>query len=137
MKRILVIDDHPEAADLLVSILELEGHQAQAAYGGLAGLQAVAEFGPDIVFLDIGMPDLNGFEVAARIRRDARLHQPYLIAFTALSDATTIAKAGATGFNCHVAKTSTFEVLMDAIKNVSQQEMPPRPPLANGARAPN
>lgn len=117
MKRILVIDDNPEAADLLVSILDLEGYLAKSAYGGVAGLNAVSDFSPHVVFLDISMPDLNGFEVATQIRA-SKVTQPYLIAFSALSDSATIARAFRAGFNQHIAKTSKFEVLINAVRGV-------------------
>lgn len=129
MKKILVVDDHPDAADLLVSILLLKGHTALAVYGALEGLQAVAEFSPEIVFLDIGMPILDGYEVATRIRRDCSIRQPYLIAFTAWDDVASVARAQRAGFDLHVKKTSPFHVLAAAIDGA------PGLPTAGGCQA--
>ncbi|MYN24826.1 response regulator [Duganella levis] len=121
MKKILVVDDHPDAADLLVSILLLQGHTALAVYGAVEGLQAVSEFAPEIVFLDIGMPILDGYEVVARIRRDCTIRQPYMIAFTAWDDVASVARALHAGFDLHVKKTSPFDVLAAAIDQATAE----------------
>lgn len=119
MKRILIIDDNVDTASVLASILDLKGHTCLAVHTPIEGLSAVAEFSPDIVFLDIGMPLMNGYQVAARIRSDNALRQPYLIAFTAWDDAASIAKAKFVGFDLHLTKTSSFEILMETIQTVT------------------
>jgi len=120
VKKILIIDDNRDAADMLASILELKGHLALASYGPAHGLLTLKEFAPEIVFLDIGMPEMNGYQVAAKIRLDLDIQQPYLIAFTAWDDASSVAQAKRAGFDRHMTKTSTFEVLMSAIDDVTE-----------------
>ena len=88
-RRILIIDDNPDAAEMLASILELHGQRCMTAHGGLDGLAAVAQFQPEIIFLDIGMPVINGYQVAASLRANREIEQPFIIAFTAWSDQTT------------------------------------------------
>ena len=65
---ILVVDDSRDIADLLVEVFSSRGHEASAVYSGADAVSAVDRLAPDIVFLDISMPDMNGFEVAARVR---------------------------------------------------------------------
>ena len=122
MKKILVIDDNQDAADMLAAILECDGHFVSAAYGARAGLLCVNAIEPDIVFLDIGMPELNGYEVAERIRQLPLARQPCLIAFTAWNDPDCITKVKRAGFNQHVTKASTIEALRAVIKGVSMRD---------------
>ena len=67
-RRVLVVDDNIDAATSLAELLRLEGHQTQAVYSAKEALEAVANFSPDVVLLDIGLPDMDGYEVAKRIR---------------------------------------------------------------------
>jgi len=117
--KILIIDDNLASAEALVAVLDMVGHPAQIAHGAVAGLQAVASFKPSLVFLDLGMPVMNGYQVAARIRGDANVEQPYLIAYTAWDDQATIKLTRAAGFDRHIAKTTPFEVLVEAIRRVA------------------
>nr|WP_315400926.1 response regulator [uncultured Duganella sp.] len=66
--RILVVDDNQEAADLLAEVLSMHGHVATAVYGGAQGLSAMIDLAPDVVFLDLGMPGMDGYQVAQRLR---------------------------------------------------------------------
>jgi len=116
--KILIIDDNLASAEALAAVLDMVGHPAQIAHGAREGLQAVASFQPDLVFLDLGMPEMNGYQVAAHIRGDDSVEQPYLIAYTAWGDQATIKQTAAAGFDRHIAKTSSFEGLVAAIKDV-------------------
>jgi len=122
MKKILVIDDNQDAADMLAAILEFDGHLVSAAYGAHAGLVFVKEIEPDIVFLDIGMPELNGYEVAEKIRQLPLARQPCLIAFSAWSDPDSIEKVRQAGFDQHVTKGSSIEAMRAVIKGVSLRD---------------
>ncbi|HEX4508539.1 MAG TPA: response regulator, partial [Burkholderiaceae bacterium] len=64
MSRLLVIDDDPDQADVLVTLFETLGHEARGAYDGPSGLAEAASFAPSIVFLDLNMPGMDGFELA-------------------------------------------------------------------------
>lgn len=117
--KILIIDDNLASAEALAAVLGMVGHPAQIALGAREGLQAVASFQPDLVFLDLGMPEMNGYQVAAHIRKDETFEQPYLIAYTAWGDQATIKQTAAAGFDRHIAKTSSFEGLVETIKCVA------------------
>ncbi|MYN29192.1 response regulator [Duganella levis] len=120
MKKILIIDDNIDSAQALAAILEMIGHRAEIAHGAVCGLTAVITFQPDIVFLDIGMPEMDGYQVAARIRADTTMLQPFLIAFTAWDDVKSLARSAKAGFDRHIAKTSSFETLVCAITEATR-----------------
>src|SRR5262249_34073123 len=81
-RRILVVDDNQDAADSLALLLRLAGQDARAAYDGPSALAQAREFEPEVVFLDIGMPGMDGYEVARRLRRDRPPGGPVLVALT-------------------------------------------------------
>ena len=70
-RRILVVDDNADAAQSLAMLLRLRGHKANVAFSGSDALRMVQDNPPELVFLDIGMPDLDGYEVARRLRADS------------------------------------------------------------------
>lgn len=114
-RRILVIDDNCDAADLLAEVLALHGHVTVAAHGGRDGLAEVLRFRPDLAFVDIGMPELDGYQVAAQIRRMRQIAQPQLIAFTAWSDDEARQRVIAAGFDLHLTKPADFALLLDTV----------------------
>ena len=102
--RVLVVDDNRDAADTLSALLELLGHSAQVANDGRAALDAVLDFRPQVVFLDIGMPDMNGYDVARAIRNDRRLDQPLLVALTGWGGEADRQRTRDAGFDRHLTK---------------------------------
>jgi CheY-like chemotaxis protein len=76
--RVLIVDDNKDGADSPLLILQASGHEVRAAYDGESGLRLAREFRPDVVLLDLGMPGLNGYEVARRLRRDEGFHDALL-----------------------------------------------------------
>jgi len=125
-RRILIIDDNPDAAEMLASILELHGQRCMTAHGGQDGLAAVAQFKPEIILLDIGMPVINGYQVAASLRANREIEQPFIIAFTAWNDQTTILRARQAGFDLHITKTAPIPCLMGAIASATYPSPTPR-----------
>ena len=83
--RVLVVDDNRDAADTLTVLAGLWGYEARAAYDGPAALAAAQSFGPDCMFLDIGLPGMDGYELAYRLRQEATLRTARLVALTAYS----------------------------------------------------
>jgi CheY-like chemotaxis protein len=70
VRRVLVIEDNPDAANALCNVLELAGHRAQVAFNGPDGLRHARAFAPDVVFCDIGLPEMDGYQVARALRAD-------------------------------------------------------------------
>jgi signal transduction histidine kinase/ActR/RegA family two-component response regulator len=102
--RILVADDNRDAADSLGVLLELAGHDVKVAHSGKAALAAGGGYRPDVVILDIGMPDMNGYEVARSIRRESWGQSVYLIALTGWGQSADKERAAAAGFDSHLTK---------------------------------
>jgi DNA-binding response OmpR family regulator len=84
--RVLVVDDHHASADTLAMLMNAWGHNVRRAYDGAAGLALAAEYLPDILLLDIMMPQMNGRQLALRVRQQARLRNCLLIAITGCTD---------------------------------------------------
>ena len=82
-KRVLCIEDHPEMIELIRLILGREGFEVEGAVGGREGLKAIQERPPDLILLDLMMPDVDGWEVYRQIRADEELRQIPVIAVTA------------------------------------------------------
>jgi CheY-like chemotaxis protein len=114
-KRILIVDDNRDAANLTAQLLGLHGHVTAAAYGGSEGIRLAIDFVPDVVLLDLGMPMVDGFAVAEALRRIPALEQSVLVAYTAWNDATTRTRASACGFDSHVVKPAKLEVKLDIV----------------------
>lgn len=106
-RRILIVDDNADAADSLALILRLDGHETEAVYSSRDALARVASLRPDVVLLDIGLPEMSGYEVAARIRRT--LDPVQIIALTGYGQAEDIRRAKLAGFDAHVLKPVDFE----------------------------
>ena len=103
-RRVLVVDDNVDGAESLTMMLEMFGHQARAVHDGLAALTAVHSFKPDVVFLDIGLPGLNGYEVARRLRSEPALKSTVLIALTGWGSEDDRRKSKEAGFDHHLVK---------------------------------
>lgn len=103
--RILVVDDNTDAASSLAMLLELDGHVTRVAHSGAHALAAIPDFAPHIVFLDIGLPDINGYEVARRVRAMEGLRtRPRLIALTGWGSEEDRRQAADAGFDAHLVK---------------------------------
>lgn len=116
-QRILVVDDNSEAADISAELLELHGYRTAVAYSGMTGLEAVRTFQPHAVLLDLGMPGMDGYQVAAALRAVPDYDDVALIAFTAWGDVLTRQRVVATGFDEHVIKPANLERILAAVRN--------------------
>ena len=103
-RRILVADDDRDAVLALTALLEHEGYEVRGVHHGADVLDAVFNFAPDVVLLDISMPRMSGYEVARQLRERYGSARPTLIAVTALTRTVDRAHAKAAGFEHHVAK---------------------------------
>ncbi len=103
-ERILVVDDNVDAAETLSRLLRLSAHEVRVAHDGLAALAAAREMNPNVVLLDIGLPKLNGFEVAKSLRARADGPRPLLVAITGFGQAEDRARTAEAGFDHHLTK---------------------------------
>jgi PAS domain S-box-containing protein len=102
--RVLLADDNRDAADSLSMLLEMNGHNVTVGYNGEEALQLARQSRPSVMILDIGMPDITGYEVARRVRAEPWGHDVYLIAVTGWGQKEDKARAAASGFDHHLTK---------------------------------
>jgi CheY-like chemotaxis protein len=110
-RRVLVVDDTRDAADSLVLLLETLGAKVRVAYGGAQALEACVAFEPELVFLDLGMPQMDGFETARRMRASPSGRSVSLIALTGRGEEETRRRARQAGFDRHLTKPATMPEL--------------------------
>jgi signal transduction histidine kinase len=103
-RRILIVEDNADAAQSLRAVLELEGHQVRVEHTGPAALEAAESFLPEVVLCDIGLPGMDGYEVARALCRDANRERPLLIALTGYAAQTDRQRTADAGFDAHFAK---------------------------------
>jgi CheY-like chemotaxis protein len=114
-ERILVVDDQRDIADALVRLLETLGYEAMAVYGGRSAADEAANFLPDMAFIDLSMPGLDGFQTVARIRGHRECAHAILVAFTGRADLEAKHRAYEAGFDLHVAKPVNIDKLMELL----------------------
>ena len=103
-RRILVVDDNEDAASTLAMLLQLTGNEVHTACDGLEAVKAVADLQPDVVLMDIGMPKLNGYDAARRIRGHASGKDTFLIALSGWGQEEDKVRSANAGFNAHITK---------------------------------
>ena len=109
MKKVLVIDDTRQTADALVRILKVLGFDARAAYGSSAGISILGGVVPDVIFVDINMPGVTGFDILTYVSRDPRLEKIPVIVVTSDDQPETRARALSLGAKELVLKPATID----------------------------
>ncbi|MEH6437666.1 ATP-binding protein [Massilia sp. DD77] len=115
---VLVVDDNRDAAETLSALLELLGHSAPVANDGHQALRMLPGLAPQVVFLDLGMPGLSGYEVATAIRSEARHAGIKLVALTGWGGEADRARTAAAGFDMHLTKPATLEAIQEVLARV-------------------
>ncbi|RZL90994.1 MAG: hybrid sensor histidine kinase/response regulator [Variovorax sp.] len=123
IQRILIVDDNHDAAAGLAAVLELEGHEIRTAHDGEEALAAVAAWRPAIVLLDIGLPVLDGYEVARRMRGMPEIGDALLIALTGYGQSGDRETALRAGFDHHFVKPADSEALLSCIRRWAEQRI--------------
>jgi CheY-like chemotaxis protein/two-component sensor histidine kinase len=118
--RMLIVDDNRDAADSLAMLMRTTGNEIRTAYDGLEALQAASEFRPEVVLLDIGLPKIDGHEVAQRLRREPWGQRVCLIAVTGWSDESDRARSRAAGFDHHLVKPLDTGLLAQLLSSVER-----------------
>ena len=109
--RVLVVDDNRDAASTLAELLDLIGYTASVANGGAEALAAAPGFGPHVMFLDIGMPGMNGYELARAIRQDRQYQGVLLVALTGWGGEDDRARTREAGFDLHLTKPVNLDAV--------------------------
>jgi len=120
-RRVLVIEDNVDAAEMLGSLVELEGHLVKIAHDGATGIRIARELCPDIVLCDLGLPDISGYDVARELRRDESLRSVRLVALSGYAAPEDVARARAAGFDQHLAKPVGLDRLRTVLEPARHQ----------------
>jgi PAS domain S-box-containing protein len=110
-RRVLVIEDNLDSAGTLADVLQLEGHEVTVARNGTAGVRLARELRPDLVICDLGLPDLDGYEVARTLRADESLRSTRLVALSGYAQPEDVERAREAGFEAHLPKPAPLEKL--------------------------
>lgn len=115
-RRVLVIDDHQDSLEMLVELLRLEGHDAHGASDGPRALELAGSLAPHVILCDLSLPQMDGYEIARRLRARPQSSAMRLIAFTGHNDPASIERAREAGFDDLVAKPIDPERLKAVIE---------------------
>ena len=123
-RRVLVVDDNVTSAQSLAMVLKLEGHDVQVAHDGGRALEAVASFRPAVVLMDIGLPGLDGYEVARRLRGDPNLGAgiALLVAVTGYAEDEARRRSREAGFDHHLVKPVDPDSLLALVSSLQWDE---------------
>lgn len=114
--RILVADDNADAAQSLVMLLRLRGHEAHEARDGLEAVEAAARLQPDVILLDLSMPGLSGYDAARKIREQQGKRRPLLVALSGWAQIEHRRRSTEAGFDAHIAKPAKGTALFETIE---------------------
>ncbi|HEX7690405.1 MAG TPA: response regulator [Burkholderiaceae bacterium] len=121
MPKIMVVDDLRDSADSLALLFDALGHTTLTSYDGQQAVEAAEDFAPDIVFLDINMPVLDGYGAARALRKLLVDAPPVLVALTAVSGPDAKRRADEAGFDFYVTKPADFNVLITIVDDLSRR----------------
>jgi PAS domain S-box-containing protein len=119
--RVLVVDDNVDAAQSLAVLLNSGGHDVRTAHDGPATLEAALDYRPNVVLLDIGLPGMNGFEVAIRLRQQPALGNVVLVAMTGYGQEADRQRSQEAGFDHHLVKPADFGKVQEILATVSKK----------------
>jgi len=117
--RILIVDDIADVADVLKMLLDLEGFETLVAYSGRTALENAMEFRPDVVICDIGLPEMDGNEIARRLRADPKVASATLIALTGWGAEGELRRTRESGFDFHLVKPVDANALLELLSRIS------------------
>jgi signal transduction histidine kinase len=118
--RVLVVDDNRDAAETLGMLLEMEGHAVHVGHDGRQALQLAEDLRPDLVFLDIGLPDMSGYDVAKRLRALPELGDVMLVALTGWGTHEDRQRTREAGFDRHLTKPAELPAVEELLRAASQ-----------------
>ena len=121
-----MVDDNVDAANSLAEVLRLEGYEVQACYGGVQALDAAQLFKPEVAFVDLNMPEMSGFQVAAALRAMPWADQVKIYALTGMGQKTDLAQTHAAGFDGHLTKPAAPDAVIRLSAGTTDNVIPLR-----------
>jgi PAS domain S-box-containing protein len=125
--RLLLIEDNPDVAESLRDLLDLSGHEVEIAHSGPEGIERARVFQPDAAICDLGLPGIDGYEVARRMRADPGLSEVRLFALSGYGRPEDVARSKAAGFDLHLAKPPNLPALEAALGKLEPEHPVPAP----------
>ncbi|HEX4493790.1 MAG TPA: ATP-binding protein [Acidimicrobiia bacterium] len=119
-RRVLIVDDNTDAAEMLADALSVMGHETRVAFDGPSGLDAAAGFVPDIAFLDIGLPAMDGYELARKMRTELAFPQLRLVALTGYGQDSDRQRSVDAGFDGHMVKPINLAAVASTIERLTR-----------------
>jgi CheY-like chemotaxis protein len=116
-RRILVVDDNVDAVDSLMFMLQQKGHDVRIAHDGNKALECIRIFNPEVIFLDIGMPGMDGYEVCRQIRASTQGQRMHICAVTGWGQSEDKKRAHDAGFDDHLTKPVSVNDIMSQIND--------------------
>jgi two-component system, chemotaxis family, CheB/CheR fusion protein len=121
LRRVLVVDDNADAADTVAMIFEMDGYEVRMAHNGPEALEVASSFKPQTIFMDIGMPGMDGHQVARKIRENPEFDDVALIALSGYGQEDDRHRSLEAGFDEHLVKPSTWNVLHETLARFSSR----------------
>jgi CheY-like chemotaxis protein len=110
-RRILIVDDNADAANSLAQVLGLDGHVTEPVYSAREALSRASSFAPEVVLLDLGLPEMDGYEVARRLRERPEFTAVRMVALTGYGQSENVRRSWDAGFDDHLTKPIDFTAL--------------------------
>ena len=121
--RVLIVDDNPDTVTTLAMLVQESGHEVRTASDGSSVLDLALDFEPHVVLLDIGLPGLNGYEVARRLRQQPKFKHSVLVAMTGYGQTKDRERAQESGFDHHLVKPGDFEKVLAILASVMESQL--------------
>jgi CheY-like chemotaxis protein len=112
------VDDNVDSADSMAVLLRLYGHEVRLAHDGEKALEEALSFRPDVMFLDLSLPKMDGYEVARRLRQETAMRRMTLVAMTGYSQDEDRQRTLEAGFNLHLVKPVDFDMLRELLSSL-------------------
>jgi CheY-like chemotaxis protein len=127
--RVLVVEDSPIVAEVLFTLLKMWGHHVRAVEDGHGALVAARTYQPDVILLDIGLPGMNGYDVARQLRQEAGRKRPLIAAMTGYGRDEDRRRSQEAGFDCHLVKPVDPDVLEAFLATAEADQHEPEPTI--------
>jgi two-component system, chemotaxis family, CheB/CheR fusion protein len=119
--RVLVVDDNVDVANSLAVLLRLNGHEVETAYNGFDALKVAEIFAPQAIFLDIGLPGLDGYQIAQRLRAQSITRESLLVAVSGYGQEEDRQRSVQSGFNFHLTKPVEYSALEETLLSLAEK----------------